>query len=56
MNFKVKISRISHCSKIFVVEAKDEKEAANLALDKACNTEFNSENLDYEVDGVIREK
>ena len=54
MKYKVSVTRISYASKEFEVEAENEMEAKNNALDKAYNTVFGEDGADYEYEIIAK--
>jgi hypothetical protein len=54
MKYKVSVTRISYASKEFEVEAENEIEAKNNALDKAYNTVFSEDSADYESEIIAK--
>ena len=54
-SFRVDVTRTTFDSMSFDVEAKDENEAHEIAIDLACNASWGSGNAEYEVD-YIEEK
>ena len=50
MKYEVEITRISYATLTFGVEASSEEEAKELAMDEACNTSFDEDTADYEID------
>ncbi len=50
MKYKVEITRTTYDGKSFVVEAESEEAAHELAVEMACNTEWGTGNVEYEVD------
>ena len=54
MKYKVSVTRISYASNEFEVEAENEIEAKNNALDKAYNTVFGEDNADYEYEIIAK--
>lgn len=55
MKYSITITRTSYASKTFNVEADNEKEAKEKALNEAYNTSFQEDNADYDVDNVRKE-
>lgn len=52
----VLVTRISTCTKQFEVEAKNRKEAENIASEEAVNVEFSEDDAEYKVDCVFTKK
>ena len=50
MKYDVDITRIGYASLTFTVEAKNEEEAKEKALEEAWNTGWSEDTVDYEVD------
>lgn len=50
MRYEVEITRVSYSTLTFGVEASSEEEAQEKALDEACNTSFDEDTADYEID------
>ena len=50
MRYEVEITRVSYSTLTFGVEANSEEEAQEKALDEACNTSFDEDTADYEID------
>ncbi len=55
MKFTVNITRISYSSREFNVEAENEEQASQEALDLAYNTSFEEENAEYEIESCTEE-
>ena len=54
MKYEVEVTRISYASEIFLIEADNEEQAQELAMDKAYNTGFYNEySAEYEIDSCI---
>lgn len=51
--FDVVIVRTSYASHTFTVDAKDAKEAGDIALDKAGGEQFSEKDADYSVEYVV---
>lgn len=54
MKYKILVTRIAYSSIEFDVEAENEVEAREKALDKAYNTEFSEGNADYETEIISK--
>ena len=52
MKYDVEITRISYSTVTFTVDAADEGEAKDLAMDEAYNTGFDEDTAEYEINGV----
>ena len=52
MKYEVEILRIGYSSRTFEIEADNEEQAENLALEEAYNTGFDEYNADYEIGDV----
>ena len=52
MKYEVEVTRISYSTVTFTVDAADEGEAKDLAMDEAYNTGFDDDTAEYEIDGV----
>lgn len=50
MRYEVEITRVSYSTLTFGVEANSEEEAQEKALDEACNTSFDEDDANYEID------
>ena len=50
MRYEVDITRVSYSTLTFGVEANSEEEAREKALDKACNTSFDEDDANYEIE------
>jgi hypothetical protein len=48
--YKVEVTRTTFDSMSFDVEARDENQAHEIAIDMACNASWGSGNAEYEVD------
>lgn len=48
--YKVEITRTTYDSMSFDVEAEDEHEAEEIAIEMACNASWRSGNVEYEVE------
>ena len=48
----VEITRVSYSSQEFEVEAKSKREAKDLEMDMAYNSEFSVDDADYKVNGI----
>ena len=53
MKYEVEVTRISYSTVTFTVDAADEEEAKDLAMDEAYNTGFDEDTADYEIDSCI---
>lgn len=53
MKYDVEITRISYSTVTFTVDAADEGEAKDLAMDEAYNTGFDEDTAEYEIDSCI---
>ena len=53
MKYDVEITRISYATESFLIEADNEEQAKELALDEAYNTSFDEDTAEYEVDSCI---
>jgi len=54
MKYDVEITRISYSTITFTVDAENEEEAKDLAMDEAYNTGFGEDTAEYEIDGVYK--
>ncbi len=52
MKYEVEVTRISYATESFLIEADNEEQAKDLALDEAYNTSFDEDSAEYEIDGV----
>jgi hypothetical protein len=52
MKYKVEVIRTAYDSMMFDVEAKNEEQAQEIAIDIACNASWGSGNADYEVESI----
>lgn len=52
MKYEVEVTRISYSTVTFTVDAANEEEAKDLAMDEAYNTSFDEDTAEYEIDGV----
>ncbi len=50
MKYEVEITRISYATITFGVEANSQEEAEEKAMDEACNTSFDEDTAEYEID------
>jgi len=53
--FEIRITRTSYSTKKFIVEAEDNIDAVNIAMEQAYNEVFDEDSADYSV-GDIEEK
>jgi hypothetical protein len=54
MKYEVEVTRISYSTLTFTVDAANEEEAQELAMDEAYNTVFYNENTaDYQIESCI---
>lgn len=53
MKYDVEITRISYATVTFTVEAENEEQAQELAMNEAYNTSFDEDTADYEVESCI---
>lgn len=52
MKYRVEITRASYSTKTFEVEAENQEQAQQLALDDAYNTVFDEDYADYSIENV----
>ena len=52
MKYEVEVTRISYSSLTFEIEAKNKKQAEELALEEAYNTSFDECDAEYKIEGV----
>jgi hypothetical protein len=50
--YSVTVTRTTYAEHVFEIEAKDELMAYLQALSKACDTEWNTDRAEYEVDDI----
>lgn len=50
MKYEVEITRISYATETFLIEADNEEQAQELAMDEAYNTSFDEDSAEYEID------
>ena len=53
MKYDVEITRISYATVTFTVEAENEEQAQELAMNEAYNTSFDEDTAEYEVDSCV---
>ncbi len=56
MKYEVEVTRISYSTLTFTVDAANEEEAQELAMDEAYNTSFGEDTADYEVGSCCKSK
>ena len=56
MYYKVEVTRISYATESFLIEADNEEEAQELALNEAYSTSFDEDTAEYEINGVYESK
>jgi hypothetical protein len=50
--FEIEITRTSYSTKKFIVEAEDNIDAVNVAMEQACNEVFNEHTADYTLNTI----
>ena len=53
MKYEVEVTRISYSTVTFTVDAANEEEAKDLAMDEAYNTGFDEDTADYQIESCI---
>jgi hypothetical protein len=53
MKYEVEVTRISYSTLTFTVDAANEEEAKDLAMDEAYNTGFDEDTADYQIESCI---
>ena len=56
MKYEVEVTRISYATESFLIEADNEEQAQELALNEAYNTSFDEDTAEYEINGVHESK
>jgi len=52
IKYKVDVTRTSYDTQTYIIEAENEEEAYDLAIEEACNDSWGSGNADYEVEEI----
>ena len=53
MKYEVEITRISYATETFLIEADNEEQAEEFALEEAYNTSFDEDSAEYEVESCV---
>lgn len=53
MKYDVEITRISYATVTFTVEAENQEQAEELAMNEAYNTSFDEDTAEYEVESCV---
>ena len=53
MKYEVEVTRISYATESFLIEADNEEQAQELAMDEAYNTSFDEDSADYQIESCI---
>jgi hypothetical protein len=52
IKYKVDVTRTSYDTQTYIIEAENEDEAYDLAIEEACNDSWGSGNAEYEVEDI----